>query len=154
MTGKSKKSNLIFHRQSALPIIAASPTISQAVRTSGIGESTLRRWLEDDHFLDEMTRLRQESANLTRRGGPRTVNDIWRQLKDPEIPPELGNLANLESLLLHDNRLSVEIPPELGNLDKLEVLAISRNQLVGCIPGSLRSPLNMERSNLGGLPFC
>ncbi len=78
-----EKSNLTFRRQAALPIIAASPTISQAASTSGIGESTLRRWLEDDHFLDEMTCLRRESANLAHRGGPRTVNVIWRQLKDP-----------------------------------------------------------------------
>ena len=85
-----EKSNLTFPRQAALPIIAASPTISQAARTSGIGESTLRRWLKDDHFLDEMTRLRQESANLTRRGGPRIVNDIWRQLKDLCALPGVG----------------------------------------------------------------
>ncbi len=64
-----EKSNLTFHRQAALPIIAASPTISQATRTSGIGESALRRWLEDHHFRDELTRLSQESANLARRGG-------------------------------------------------------------------------------------
>ena len=66
-----EKSNLTFRRQAALPTIAASPTMSQAACPSGIGESTLRRWLEDDHFLGEMTRLRQESANLALRSGPR-----------------------------------------------------------------------------------
>ncbi len=86
--GGVEKSNLTFRRQATLPIIAVSPAISQAARTSGIGESALRRWLEDDHFLDEMTRRRQESANLARRGGPRIVrdtwrHDIWRQLNDP-----------------------------------------------------------------------
>ena len=73
-----EKSNLTFQRQAALPIIAASPTISQAARTSGIGESALRRWLEDDHFPNELTRLRQKSANLARRGGPRTPNVICK----------------------------------------------------------------------------
>ena len=61
-----EKSNLTFRRQSALPIIAASPTLAQAARTSGIGESTLYRWLDDHHFRDELTRLRQESAGLAR----------------------------------------------------------------------------------------
>ena len=61
-----EKSNLTFRQRSALPIIAASPTIAQAARTSGIGESTLRRWLEEDSFRDELTRLRQESASLAR----------------------------------------------------------------------------------------
>ncbi len=73
-----EKSNLTFRRQAALPIIAASPATSQAVRTSVIGESTLRRWLEDGRFLNELTRLRQESANLARRGGPRTPNVICK----------------------------------------------------------------------------
>ena len=61
-----EKSSLTFRQRSALPIIAASPTIAQAARTSGIGESTLRRWLEEDSFRDELTRLRQESASLAR----------------------------------------------------------------------------------------
>ena len=60
------KSGLTFRQQSALPIIAVSPSIAQAARTSGIGESTLRRWLEDDQFRDQLTRLRQESAHLAR----------------------------------------------------------------------------------------
>ena len=61
-----EKSDLTFRQHSALPVIAASPTIAEAARSSGIGESTLRRWLEDDHFREELTRLRQESAHLAR----------------------------------------------------------------------------------------
>ena len=59
-----ENSALTFRQQSALPVIAASPTVAQAARASGIGESTLYRWLEDGHFRDELTRLRQESASL------------------------------------------------------------------------------------------
>ena len=36
-----------------------------------------------------------------------------------EIPPELGGLANLESLDLSGNQLRGEIPPELGGLANL-----------------------------------
>ena len=61
-----EKSDLTFRQQSALPIVAASPSIAQAAGAAGIGESTLRRWLEDDKFRDELTRLRQESASLAR----------------------------------------------------------------------------------------
>ena len=32
----------------------------------------------------------------------------------------MGNLANLEELWLYDNQLSGPIPPELGNLANLE----------------------------------
>ena len=71
-----------------------------------------------------------------------------------EIPAELGSLASLELLALHDNRLSGEIPAELGNLANLEVLVLLENQLSGCVPDKLRGQLYMDRSHLGGLPFC
>ena len=71
-----------------------------------------------------------------------------------EIPAELGSLANLQSLYLGDNQLSGEIPPGLGNLSSLEWLELSGNQLSGCVPDSLRDQLDMDRSNLGTLPFC
>ena len=71
-----------------------------------------------------------------------------------EIPAELGSLASLELLALHDNRLSGEIPAELGNLANLEVLVLLENQLSGCVPDKLRDQLDMDRSHLGGLPFC
>ena len=63
---ETEKFSLTLRQQSALPIIAASPTVAQAARVSGIGESTLRRWLDEDGFRDELTRLRQESADLAR----------------------------------------------------------------------------------------
>ena len=60
------------------------------------------------------------------------------------IPPELGNLANLESLYLRDNRLSGSIPPELGNLANLEALWLDDNQLSGSIPPELSSLANLK----------
>ena len=53
-----------------------------------------------------------------------------------EIPPELGNLANLTGLALSKNELSGEIPPELGSLASLEYLYLGRNQLSGRYPRS------------------
>ena len=60
-----------------------------------------------------------------------------------EIPPELGNLANLESLFLDLNQLSGEIPPELGNLANLSVLFLHENQLSGEIPPELGKLANL-----------
>ena len=66
-----------------------------------------------------------------------------------EIPSELGNLANLESLYLGRNQLSGEIPPELGNLANLERLDLGDNQLIVCVPQSL------ERLHaMSDLPLC
>ena len=59
------------------------------------------------------------------------------------IPPELGNLANLEHLGLTDNQLTGNIPPELGNLANLEHLGLTDNQLTGNIPPELGNFTNL-----------
>ena len=71
-----------------------------------------------------------------------------------EIPPELGNLAKVESLSFAGNHLTGEIPPELGNLANLESLNFAGNQLSGCVPGSLQDQLELESTYLGDLEFC
>ena len=38
------------------------------------------------------------------------------------IPPEIGQLANLEHLSLQSNQLTGSIPPEIGQLTKLTLL--------------------------------
>jgi len=50
------------------------------------------------------------------------------------IPPELGNLVNLQTLRLSENQLTGSIPPELVNLVNLLFLILSNNQLTGSIP--------------------
>ena len=50
----------------ALPILATTPSRAQAARESGISESTLYRWLRDEHFHDELRRLTAEAAERTR----------------------------------------------------------------------------------------
>ena len=63
---KIEVSALAFRQQAALPVIALAPSIAQAARDSGIAESTLRRWLQDPRFREELSQLRQESAELAR----------------------------------------------------------------------------------------
>ena len=53
------------------------------------------------------------------------------------LPPELGNLANLQVLYLQDNQLSGPIPPALGNLANLQRLNLSGNNLSGELPEAL-----------------
>ena len=64
--GENEKSRLSFRQQSALPAIAAAPSIAQAARDSGVSETTLRRWLHEKDFREELINLRQESAELAR----------------------------------------------------------------------------------------
>ncbi|KAI0523160.1 hypothetical protein KFK09_005552 [Dendrobium nobile] len=58
-----------------------------------------------------------------------------------EIPPALGQLVNLKSLVLGENSLRGELPWELGNLVSLKRLTLSANQLSGQVPSSIGAKL-------------
>ena len=64
----------------------------------------------------------------------------WIELYDNRLagnlPPELGNLANLEELDIYGNQLTGSIPPELGKLANLKFLGLS-GKLSGSIPPEL-----------------
>ena len=60
------------------------------------------------------------------------------------LPTLLGNLRNLESLVLEGNGLTGTIPSELGNLDRINALDLSYNQLYGTIPSQLGNLVNVE----------
>ncbi len=64
------------------------------------------------------------------------------------IPPELGNLANLEWLTLGVNALSGPLPPELGKLVNLRILWLTGNLLTGSLPPELGNLTSLERLDL------
>ena len=71
------------------------------------------------------------------------------------MPPELGNLANLTRLDLHDNQLTGAMPPELGNLANLQRLALYANaDLFGPLPETLANLVGLEEFNVGGTDLC
>lgn len=69
------------------------------------------------------------------------------------IPPEIGNLPQLTTLLLGGNQLTGALPAELGNLTQLKELVISANQLSGTIPNSLNQLTKLESLNLSSNQF-
>ena len=69
------------------------------------------------------------------------------------IPPQLGNLENLDSLQLGGNRLTGAIPSELGRLTDLRALSLGgsesgENQLTGSIPDELRNLPKLQSLHL------
>ncbi len=54
-------------QQAVLPVIALSSSIAQAARDSGVSERTLRRWLDDPAFREQLSRLHQESYSIARK---------------------------------------------------------------------------------------
>ena len=81
----------------------------------------------------------------------------WKQrhgLSGP-IPPELGNLTSLKSLVLAGNQLEGELPSELGILSELTRLDLGSNSLTGAIPPEFGdiyqlTELDLQDNNLRG----
>ncbi|XP_006654532.1 protein MALE DISCOVERER 2-like [Oryza brachyantha] len=75
------------------------------------------------------------------------------------LPQEIGKLAFMHSLILHNNSFYGIIPTEIGDLQELKVLDLGYNNFSGPFPSDLRSILPLEflflkGNNLsGGLPL-
>jgi len=67
-----------------------------------------------------------------------------------EIPPEIGNLINLDSLILKENQFSGIIPSEIGSLINLTNLDLGGNQLSGEIPAEIGLLTNLDILDLAG----
>ena len=63
---EAKRSQLSSRQILALPVLAVAPSVRQAAEETGVGESTLHRWLRDERFQSEFRRLTAEAAELTR----------------------------------------------------------------------------------------
>lgn len=64
------------------------------------------------------------------------------------IPPEIGNLSNLELLEIRRNFELTSVPAEIGNLSKLKVLRIEEQDFDSPIPFSLGNLLDLEELSL------
>jgi internalin A len=72
--------------------------------------------------------------------------ELWLDLSSiglTELPPEIGQLANLQTLALHDNRLT-NLPPEIGQLTNLQGLNLESNRLTS-LPSEIGRLTNLER---------
>ena len=91
-----------------------------------------------------------EGVGVTHQGGRLRVNELnlsFNKLTG-RIPPELGNLSELDYLRLSYNELRGNIPPELGNLSELSFFSLSNNQLTGSIPVEFGNLTNLRALNL------
>ena len=80
---------------------------------------------------------RWEGVVVDRRNGRLHVLELPQRRLAGQIPPELGQLVNLEMLTLQKNELTGEVPGELGQLENLLGLFLSDNPLTGSIPSEL-----------------
>ncbi|XP_019163822.1 PREDICTED: protein NSP-INTERACTING KINASE 3-like [Ipomoea nil] len=60
------------------------------------------------------------------------------------LSPGIGNLTNLQSVLLQNNAISGPIPASIGKLGKLHTLDLSNNEFSGDMPSSLGDLINLN----------
>ncbi|MED6168861.1 Protein NSP-INTERACTING KINASE 3 [Stylosanthes scabra] len=69
------------------------------------------------------------------------------------LSPSVGNLTNLQSVLLQNNAISGQIPAAIGSLEKLQTLDLSNNDFSGEIPNSLGGLKNLNYLRLNNNSF-
>ncbi len=139
-----------FQTPSELAIALSSPPLSNRIAlialyeaTDGPGWDDSTNWLSEAPLSDWYGVTTDDGGNVTR-------IDLHGHGLLGAIPPEIGNLANLELLDLGENSLSGTIPPEIGNLTNLKSLLLQDNHLLGAIPPELGNLTNLEVLGLGG----
>ncbi|ETR65203.1 MAG: hypothetical protein OMM_14645, partial [Candidatus Magnetoglobus multicellularis str. Araruama] len=75
-----------------------------------------------------------------------SLKSLYLSCNKLTLPPEIGNLYNLEHLEMYDNNLS-SIPPEIGNLYNLQWLYLSGNNLTS-VPYEIGSLHNLTSLDL------
>ncbi len=58
------QSSLTERQTLALPYLASASSLAEGGRLADVGRTTLHRWMRDTGFRDELSRLRDEAANL------------------------------------------------------------------------------------------
>lgn len=65
-----------------------------------------------------------------------------------ELPVQIGNLTELQRLVLFQNQIYGVLPSSLGNLTQLTLLSLANNQLGGTLPANLGGMKSLQRLHL------
>ncbi|MBN1815588.1 MAG: leucine-rich repeat domain-containing protein [Anaerolineae bacterium] len=107
-------------------------------------------WTELDLGDQDLTELPPEIGQLTQLQG---LN--LRRNKLVDLPPEINQLTQLQILYLGDNQLTT-LPPEIGQLAALQELELSHNSLTALPPGivqlTILQSLDLRYNQLPAIP--
>ena len=89
-------------------------------------------WLHNDHWLTDSTASHWYGISVE---NYRVTNlNLSNNYVTGSIPPEIGELDQLQTLNFHWNNIEGSVPSALGNLKKLTYINLSYNNLKGTIP--------------------
>ncbi len=146
------------------PLVEPVPVAANALATAASDRAVLvalyeatngRDWDDSDNWLTSAPLDAWHGVETDGSGRVRSLRLATNNLTG-EIPPELGNLAMLDILILGANKLEGAIPSELGDLSNLQYLGLSNagsdywgdGGLEGEIPSELGGLTNLETLDL------
>ncbi len=127
--------------------VTAAPQGDQAVLVALYEATDGPNWVDADNWLTGSPL--GEWFGVTIDGQGRVIElDLRENNLVGRIPPELGDLAQLQILDLRENQLTGMIPVELSRLSQLEKLYLMDNRLTGTIPWELSRLSQLQRLGL------
>lgn len=100
-------------------------------------------WESSDNWVTDAPLSEWHGVETNAEGRVTDLDLRWNGLEGP-IPPALGGLAELETLILFRNQLRGSIPPALGSLARAELVVLAANRLSGPIPPELGGWASVE----------
>ena len=118
--------------------LTASEDSDRAALTALYHATDGPNWTNNDNWLTDAPLDDWYGVYSTNDEGRITDLQISSNGLKGHIPPEIGNLEELQLLSIRANQLTGEVPPELGRLVNLKHLDLSHNNLSGELPHSLK----------------
>ena len=145
-------------RAALVALYNATDGANWANNTSWLSDDALRDWYgvstdSDDRVLTLSLYTNQLTGTIPPELGDLSELDtlyLDGNALTGSIPAELGQLSSLKLLFLDNNDLTGSIPTQLGQLSELTTLKLSQNQLTGSIPtqlGQLTKLVNLDLDN-------
>ena len=109
-------------QEEALIALLNQPTIKHAAQATGIGESTIHRWLDDPTFAAAYRRARRQAFNvavgLTQKYSSLAIQTLAKIMTDASAPHSAKVAA--ATAMLKFSRDSIELDDLAGRLDEVE----------------------------------
>jgi Leucine-rich repeat (LRR) protein len=148
--GTTNGADMTFTAVTGIPAIERAALVALYNSTDGDNWTINSNWKTPPLEIDGFAAYGSENTWHGINAASNSVTEIILNVNNlvGTIPPELGNLTNLQVFDLYINQLTGSIPTGLGSLVNLRILNLEANQLTGSIPIELGDLSNLQYLNL------